>query len=108
MTEKGGLRQNFGVEKRRCRLQRDCGKLVQSVDPARRMHIAHRNREDQSPHHPAEQSNQVSPVFFGTDSDCVIALVDSFQKRLEMTLVPRFLRGRHEHKGQRGPLDRAC
>jgi hypothetical protein len=54
VAEERRLGENLGVEKRCCRLQRNGGKLVQAMEPARRMDVAQRNREHHAAHDRAE------------------------------------------------------
>jgi hypothetical protein len=68
------------------------------------MNVAQRDGENQAPDEHAEDARPAFPAPLRPAADYVIALVDRFEKRLEMGLGPESLRGRHEHQRQAGTL----
>ena len=98
MAEKGGLRENLGFEKRRCRLKWNRREFLEPMKPAGGMDVTQGHRENQTSRQHAEPARPVSSAFLGPAPNHVVALVDRFQEWLEMSLLPGFFRRRHEHK----------
>jgi hypothetical protein len=107
MAEKRCLRQDLGIDERRCRLQRDGAELVETMQPARRMDVSQRHGENHAPHERSQEAERgrMGPVRPTTQH--VIALVDRRQERFEVRFRPRFLRGRHKHQGHAGAKEAA-
>jgi hypothetical protein len=107
VTKKCRLGGDLGVQKPRLGLKRDRQQLVQPMKPARRMVIAQRNREDQSPRQPSGKAAPVFPARRRPATDHMIALIDGFQQRFEMLVRPGFFGRRHEHERQRRSCESA-
>jgi hypothetical protein len=85
MTEECRLGQDFEVEERRAGLKRNRRELLHPVEPARRMDVKHRNREDQTPGHGADPTCDPAPGSSRPPADHMIGPVDGFEQGLEMS-----------------------
>jgi hypothetical protein len=89
LSEIGGLRQDLDVQKARDRLQRHGGELLAPMQPARRMDVANRHREDQLPGKAAQPPRQPAQEWHAPRADHVVTMVDRRQQRIEMRCGPR-------------------
>jgi hypothetical protein len=102
VTKEGRLGEDLDFQERRPRLKRYRGKLVQAVQPARRMDVEKRHGENQAPCQPAREPRPVSPAPLAPATNHMITLVDRFEERLEMLRRPPFFRCGYEHERQCG------
>jgi hypothetical protein len=93
VTQISRLRQDFGVEKRRSRLERNRQQFFESMEPARRVNVIKRNGEDQSAKQPADEFLESPHGWVVAPAHNVIALVDRLEKRLQVVRSPGFDRG---------------
>ena len=78
MSEKCRLRQDFGVEERRPRLQHDGRELFEAMQPARRVDVVQRQSKDQSRDQPLSQGCPAAASGPGPAADHMIALSMAF------------------------------
>ena len=107
LTQKGGLREDLGVEERRCRLEWNDRQLFEPMKLARGMDIEQRDRKNQTSRQAPSQRDPLSQPPAGlrptTWSDWSMA----FQKRVQVRLGPGLFSGRHQDQRQMRPLEAA-
>jgi hypothetical protein len=79
LAEERRLGEDLDVEERRGRLEGDGRELLAAVEPARRVDVVDRHREDDPPGEPAEPSSQPHESPIPTPADDMIAMVDRFE-----------------------------
>jgi hypothetical protein len=104
VPQEGGLGQDLDVDARRRRLESDRLQLVAAVQPARRVHIPDRDREDEPPGQPRQPVEWAPPAADWSPPDDVVAAINRLQERFEMGRRPGRTRGRHEDEGMDGRL----
>ena len=102
VTKESRLGEDLDFQERRPGLKRYRRKLVQAVQPARRMDVVERHGENNAPCQPAREPRPVSPAPLTPATNHMITLVDRFQERLEMLFRPRFFRCGYQHERQCG------
>jgi hypothetical protein len=105
LAEERRLRQDLDVHERRCRLQGDGPELLAPMEPAGRVDVLDRHREDEPPGEPAEPARQPHGQAILARADDVIAMVDRLEQGIEVGRGPGLARRGHEHERRDGPLE---
>jgi hypothetical protein len=105
LAEERRLGQDLDIQERRGRLQRDGLQLLAPMEPARRVDVVDRHREDHPPGEPAEPAPEAHGRPVLPPADDVIAMIDRVQQRIEMGGGPGLARRGHEHERGDGPLE---
>jgi hypothetical protein len=108
VSQESRLCQDLCLHERRLRLEWYGQKLFKSMKPAWRVNVVERNGENHSPENPAEPAQGSATVLHGAASDDVVAQVDGFEQRFQVSGGPRLFRRGDQYKWQPGILETAA
>src|SRR5262245_57412391 len=90
------LGEDLDVEKRRRRLERDRRQFFETMELARGMDVVERDGEDQQTHQRAEPPSPLVPTSGRATADGMVAVVDGFQKGVQVSRGPGLRGGGHQ------------
>ena len=108
VAEERRLREDLGVEERRLRLEWDRQQLLESMEPARRVHIVERDGKDQAPKKRRDEAGKAASGCVGTPADDVVTFVDRLEEGPQVIRDIRLGSGGDQNQRQAGSVEAAA